>query len=73
MAAQTVIEYSITDPRRYFQNNILGGMNLLDAMVRVHQTKNSLATVAVLRVPNPWDVRIVEMNEAGRVKLSGWW
>ena len=39
----------------------------LDAMVRFHQAKNSLATIAVLWVPNPWDVGIVEMNEEGRV------
>jgi len=34
MAAETVVEYSITDPKRYFQNNIVGGMNLLDAMLK---------------------------------------
>ena len=33
MAAETVVEYSVTDPRRYFQNNIVGGMNLLDTML----------------------------------------
>lgn len=34
MAAETVVEYSMTDPRRYFRNNIVGGLNLLDAMLR---------------------------------------
>lgn len=34
MAAETVVEYSVTDPKRYFQNNIIGGLNLLDAMVK---------------------------------------
>lgn len=34
MAGETVVEYSITDPKRFFQNNIAGGINLLDAMLR---------------------------------------
>jgi len=34
MAAETVVEYSITDPRRYFQTNVTGGVYLLDAMLK---------------------------------------
>ncbi len=34
MAAETIVEYSTTDPRRYFHTNIIGGINLLDAMLR---------------------------------------
>lgn len=34
MAAETVIEYSVTDPGRYFNNNIIGGINLLDSMLK---------------------------------------
>jgi len=34
MAAETVVEYSMTDPKRYFRNNIVGGLNLLDAMLK---------------------------------------
>ena len=34
MAAETVVEYSMTDPKRYFHNNLVGGMNLLDAMLK---------------------------------------
>ncbi|MBA7502769.1 UDP-glucose 4-epimerase [subsurface metagenome] len=34
MAAETVVEYSMTDPKRYFQNNVVGGLNLLDAMLK---------------------------------------
>ena len=34
MAAETVVEYSMTDPKRYFHNNIVGGINLLDAMLK---------------------------------------
>ena len=34
MAAETVVEYSMTDPKRYFRNNVVGGMNLLDTMLK---------------------------------------
>ncbi len=34
MAAETVVEYSMTDPKRYFHNNIIGGITLLDAMLK---------------------------------------
>ena len=34
MAAETVVEYSMTDPKRYFHNNILGGITLLDTMLK---------------------------------------
>jgi len=34
MAAETVVEYSMTDPKRYFHNNIVGGIDLLDAMLK---------------------------------------
>jgi len=34
MAAESVAEYSLTDPKRYFQNNVVGGINLLDTMLR---------------------------------------
>jgi UDP-glucose 4-epimerase len=38
MAAETVVEYSMTDPKRYFHNNIIGGIILLDTMLK-HNTK----------------------------------
>lgn len=34
MAAETVVEHSMTDPRRYFQNNVVNGLNLLDTMLK---------------------------------------
>ena len=33
MVAETVVEYSLTDPGRYFQNNLVGGINLLNVMI----------------------------------------
>jgi UDP-glucose 4-epimerase len=34
MAAETVVEYSTTDPKRYFVTNVVGGVNLLNAMLK---------------------------------------
>jgi UDP-glucose 4-epimerase len=34
MAAETVVEYSMTDPKRYFHNNLIGGINLWDSMLK---------------------------------------
>ncbi|MDY6892407.1 MAG: UDP-glucose 4-epimerase GalE, partial [Chloroflexota bacterium] len=39
MAAETLVEYSMTDPRRHFQTNVVGSINLLEAMLKhdVHE------------------------------------
>jgi UDP-glucose 4-epimerase len=34
LAGETVVEFSLTDPRRYFRNNIVGAINLLDTMLK---------------------------------------
>jgi UDP-glucose 4-epimerase len=34
MAGETVVEYSMTDPGRFYRNNIIGGLNLLEAMLK---------------------------------------
>jgi UDP-glucose 4-epimerase len=34
MAAETVVEYSTTDPKRYFVTNVIGGVNLLNTMLK---------------------------------------
>jgi UDP-glucose 4-epimerase len=34
MAAETVVECSMSDPSRYFYSNVVGGLNLLEAMRR---------------------------------------
>jgi len=39
----------------------------LGAMVGFHQRKISLATLALLEVPKPWEVGVVEINEGGRI------
>ena len=39
MAAETLVEYSTTDPKRYFRTNIIGGINLLDTMLKYKVSK----------------------------------
>ena len=34
MAAETVVEHSVTDPGRYFKTNIIDGIRLLDTMIK---------------------------------------
>jgi UDP-glucose 4-epimerase len=52
MAAETVVEYSTTDPKRYFQTNVTGGANLLNVMLKhdVHRLVFS-STAAVYGEP----------------------
>jgi UDP-glucose 4-epimerase len=34
MAADSIVHVSMTDPRKHFQNNVVAGLNLLDAMLK---------------------------------------
>ena len=74
MAAETVVEFSMTDPRRYFQNNIIGGIHLLDSMLK-HGVKklifsSSAATYGEPRhKPLEEDHPQVPVNSYGETKL----
>ena len=46
--------------------DVLTNFNLSD-MLRFHQMKNSLTTIVILRLPNPLDVGIVEMNQEEKI------
>ena len=48
MAAETVIEYSMTDPKRYFDCNVTGGMNILNAMLRYNVNKIIFSSTAAV-------------------------
>ncbi len=39
MAAETIVEYSMTDPQRHFRSNVSGGMNILAAMLKHHVSR----------------------------------
>ncbi len=46
--------------------DVLTDFNLKD-MIRFHQEKKSIATIAIFKATNPWDVGIVEINDEGRI------
>lgn len=74
MAAETVVEYSMTDPKRYFHNNIVAGMELLDAMLK-HEVYGLIfsSSAAVYgdpqRVPVDEDHPKLPVNSYGESKL----
>lgn len=74
MAAETAVEFSITDPQRYFRNNIIGGLNLLEAM-RKHQVHKLVfsSSAAVYGEPQatPIEEKHVKLpvNAYGETKL----
>lgn len=74
MAAETVVEYSMTDPWRYFQSNVIGGLNLLEAM-RKHQVDKLVFSSSAAVYGEPETTPIVEghpkvpVNAYGETKL----
>ncbi len=48
MAAETTIEFSMADPRRYFQNNVVSGLNLLDTMLKFGVHKMIFSSTAAV-------------------------
>ena len=46
--------------------DVLTNFDLSD-MLSFHRVKNSLGTLALLEVPNPWDVGVVKTNQSGRL------
>lgn len=46
--------------------DILTDLNL-STMVNYHKAKKSLATIAIVEVPAPWEVGIVSINKEGRI------
>ena len=60
MAGETVVEYSMTDPRRFFRNNVIGGLNLLEAMLK-HDVRRIIfsSSAAVYGKPR---VTLIEEN-----------
>ena len=61
MAAETVVEYSITDPKRYFQNSIVGGLNLLEVMLK-HGVSRLIFSSSAAVYGEPDSIPITEQN-----------
>lgn len=74
LAAETVVEFSVTDPRRYFQNNVVGGINLLDSMLKRDVYKLIFSSSAAVygepeNTPTREDHPKVPVNSYGESKL----
>jgi UDP-glucose 4-epimerase len=74
MAAETVVEYSISDPARYFRTNVVGGVNLLDVMLKYGVFKIVFSSSAAVygepeSVPIEESHRTVPVNAYGESKL----
>jgi len=74
MAAETVIEYSMTDPRRFFQQNVIGGINILNAMLKNGVKKLIFSSSAAVygdagTTPIEEDYPKIPINSYGESKL----
>lgn len=70
MAGETVVEYSMTDPGRYFRNNIVGGITLLDTMLKFGIYKLIFSSSASV-YGEPETVPIGENHPKGPVNSYG--
>ncbi len=74
LAAESLVEYSITDPKRYFQANVIHGINLLDTMLKYDVCKLVFSsTAAVYGEPNNLPIKEsaqpIPVNSYGESKL----
>jgi len=74
MAADTLVGHSMTNPKRYFHNNLVGGISLLDAMLEHHVKKIIFSsTAAVYGEPQNTPIEEnhpkVPINSYGQSKL----
>jgi UDP-glucose 4-epimerase len=74
MAADTVVGYSMTDPKRYFSNNLIGGISLLNAMLEHGVNKIIFSSTAAVygepqNTPIDEDHPKVPINSYGQSKL----
>ena len=48
MAAGSTIDFFMTDPQRYFHNNVINGLNLLDTMLKLGVDKITFSSTAAV-------------------------
>ena len=74
LAAESTVEYSMTDPRRYFQKNVIYSLLLLDIMLRHDVRKLVFSSTAAVygepeKVPVGESAPTVPVNAYGESKL----
>jgi UDP-glucose 4-epimerase len=70
MAAETIVEFSTTDPKRYFHTNIIGGINLLDAMLS-HDVKRIVFSSSAAVYGEPLTAPIEENHPKNPINSYG--
>ncbi len=70
LAAEAYIDESVTDPAKFFQANISGGLNLLDAMIDANCKKLVFSSTAAV-YGQPKVLPILEENEKCPVNAYG--
>ena len=70
LAAESTIETSMTDPRKYFSNNIAEGLNLLDAMLASNVKKIVFSSTAAV-YGEPKEIPIKENHPLNPVNAYG--
>lgn len=74
MAADTLVGQSMTDPKRYFHNNLVGGISLLDSMLEHSVNKIIFSSTAAVygepqNIPIDEDHPKAPINSYGQSKL----
>jgi len=70
MAAETIVEYSTTDPRRYFVTNVIGGVNLLNVMLK-HNTHRIVFSSSAAVYGEPQTAPIEEHHPKNPINSYG--
>jgi len=70
LAADTAVEYSMTEPSRYFWNNVVCGMNLLDVMLK-HGVKRLVFSSSCAVYGQPKELPITEATPSNPANAYG--
>ena len=70
LAAETVVEYSMTDPGRFFRTNVVYGINLLDTMLK-HDVDNLIFSSTAAVYGDPEAIPIEETHPLRPVNAYG--
>lgn len=70
LAADSVVEYSVSQPSRFIRNNVVGGLNLLDVMVD-HGVKNFVFSSSAAVYGSPKETPIPESASLAPVNAYG--
>jgi len=74
LAAESLVEHSMTDPGRYFRNNVIYGVNLLDIMLKYGARKLVFSSSAAVygqpeKIPIEETDQTIPVNPYGESKL----